>query len=218
MVSAQSPIQATAALEPVAQARCHDAFDDWVVVSLSAREAERLLRDDPLAPAPPSRLTDFALCDARGAWTLDDQHVNMYASAELLCGSLEDLGKTSGVVTCMALVAGNRSRTVPASFDPDRAGTGTRRLTIGVRWEYVTLMGRPFVIRTSRGYAPALRAYSRSGELVHILLGAQSLCKALFELAQEEEDFTGVAVRIRKASETKTAPYIVERAKSSNGG
>lgn len=217
MVSSQSPIPATAALEPVAQGRCLHAFDDWVVVNLTARDAERLLRDDPLAPAPPSRLTDFALCDARGAWTLVDQDVYMYASAELLCGSLEDLGRTSSVVTCLALVAGNRSRTVPASFDPDRAGTGTRRLTIGVSWEYLTLVGRPFVIRTSRGYAPALRAYASSGELVHVLLGAQSLCKGLFELAQEEEDFTGVAVRIKKASEVQTSPYIVEQAKSPNG-
>lgn len=217
MVSAQSPIPATAALEPVAEARYLHAFDDWVVVNLTVGEAGRLLRDDPLAPAPPSRLTHFALCDARGVWTLVDQSVYMYASAELLCGSIDDLGEASGVVTCMALLAGNRSRTVPASFDPDRAGTGTRRLAIGVNWEYLTLMGRPFVIRTARGYAPALRAYSSSGELVHVLLGAQSLCKGLFGFAQEEEDFTGVTVRIKKASEIQTAPYIVEQARSPDG-
>ena len=92
----------------------------------------------------------------------------------------------------------------------ERVGTSSPRLKIDQTWIELELQSDPFVVTTTRGYAPAvLVRRERSSHLEHVLIGAKSLALELNDLRQRRGTLTGSRISIRKQSAERTAPYIL---------
>ena len=92
----------------------------------------------------------------------------------------------------------------------ERIETATPRLRIEDTWVEIEIRSNPFVICTTRGYAPALLVRRESAATdEHILLGAQSLTQPLEQLRTDNSSLKGLRVRICKESSEQTARYRV---------
>ena len=91
-----------------------------------------------------------------------------------------------------------------------KCGTDTPRVKISVAWMTLTFTSEPFVVPTSRGYAPAVLV-KRKGAIQqeHILIGARSLAEPIEALRLSRGFLEGLTVRIHKSSDDATAPYEV---------
>ena len=92
----------------------------------------------------------------------------------------------------------------------ERVGTTAPRLRIDQTWVELEIQSDPFVVTTTRGYAPAILVRRKRGShLEHILIGAKSLALELNDLRQSRGTLRGSRVSIRKRSTERTAPYVL---------
>jgi|OM-RGC.v1.031574760 hypothetical protein len=83
------------------------------------------------------------------------------------------------------------------------------RLKVGTGWTEVHVVSEVGVVPTTRGYVPALEV--DRGATRHLLLvGAGSLMTPLEQLRDRDGKLEGLTLRIRKAGEAPTSPYVVE--------
>jgi hypothetical protein len=82
--------------------------------------------------------------------------------------------------------------------------------TTGVGVKIVT---EPFVINTTRGYAPAVNVeVQETGEERTMFIGAKSLADPLQKMVDSNSGrFTGLKLHLKKQSDDRYAGYIVER-------
>ncbi len=92
------------------------------------------------------------------------------------------------------------------------AETRLPNLKVGTEWIAVELLSEPQVIMTMRGYAPVVEVQVPAGK--HVLyISSKSISEGLEPLRQANGGrFSGLKLRVRKASEDKMAPYEVEKA------
>jgi len=95
---------------------------------------------------------------------------------------------------------------MPERKDPLRVDTD------GVTVKIVT---EPFVINTTRGYAPAVNVtVEDTGEDRTMFIGAKSLADPLQQMVESNGGkFSGLRLTLRKQSEDRYAGYIVQRVK-----
>ena len=100
-----------------------------------------------------------------------------------------------------------RTAQQPDAMSP-RIDTSTPRAEVSDRWVTFTVESEPFVVPTSRGYAPAILA-RRPGaaQRQHLLIGAKSLASPLERIRQSRKALTGQVIQVRKLGGEKTAPY-----------
>ena len=92
----------------------------------------------------------------------------------------------------------------------ERVGTTAPRLRIDQTWVELEVQSDPFVVTTTRGYAPAILVRRKRGShLEHVLIGAKSLALKLNELRQQCGTLKGLRITIRKESAERIAPYIL---------
>lgn len=83
---------------------------------------------------------------------------------------------------------------------------------VGVDWIEVEVVGEPRVVMTMRGYAPVVDVTS-GAEKGFVYISAKSLSLALEPLVQSNGGkFAGLRLRLKKESDDKMAPYVVEKA------
>lgn len=93
----------------------------------------------------------------------------------------------------------------------ERVGTDTPRLRVGEPWTDVMVASEPFVVPTTRGYAPAILVKRRSTTYrEHLLIGARSISLPLEELRASVGELTGQHLSIRKTAAHQSAPYEVK--------
>ncbi|HEX7900345.1 MAG TPA: hypothetical protein VF950_21435 [Planctomycetota bacterium] len=85
-------------------------------------------------------------------------------------------------------------------------------LKVGTDWVPVEIVSEARVVMSMRGYAPVLEVRVPAG--AHILyISSKSISEALEPLRQANAgNFSGLKLKVRKASEDKMAPYEVEKA------
>jgi hypothetical protein len=85
------------------------------------------------------------------------------------------------------------------------------RLRIGSGWTEITIQSEVGVVKTARGYAPAVCVLR--GDVEHVLLvGAASLSGPLEEIRNERQgSLAGAHIRVRKIRPEQSAPYEVEQ-------
>lgn len=83
-------------------------------------------------------------------------------------------------------------------------------LKVGTEWIAIEVLSEPLVIMSLRGYAPVLEVQAPAGK--HILyISSKSISEGLEPKRQANGGrFSGLKLRVRKASEDKMAPYEVE--------
>lgn len=162
---------------------------------------------------------------ARNEWTTDGTTVSLLGTAVVIDGArrAEALLRSCPEIRVPLLalfgLAAEEELAIRHSLSPVTAApadpamkfeTDTPRLAIGDRWITMTVMSEPFVVRTARGYAPAVLV-QRAGVLhpEHILVGARSLAEGLESQRNREGALVGVALRTRKTATAATAPYEV---------
>ncbi|HYE98265.1 MAG TPA: hypothetical protein VEJ18_05105 [Planctomycetota bacterium] len=85
-------------------------------------------------------------------------------------------------------------------------------LKVGVDWVSVEVVSEPYVILGFRGYAPVIDVQGPNGKQL-VYISSKSISEGLDPLVQANGGkFTGLKLRLRKASEDKMAPYEVEKA------
>ena len=100
----------------------------------------------------------------------------------------------------------------------ERVDTSAPRLKIDQAWIELEIQSDPFVVTTTRGYAPAILVRrDRASHQEHVLIGAKSLAIALNELRQRRGTLTGSRISIRKQSAKRTAPYVLHVNEDSKG-
>ncbi|MFC1588222.1 hypothetical protein ACFL54_07925 [Planctomycetota bacterium] len=89
---------------------------------------------------------------------------------------------------------------------------GLTPLRIKSEWVELEAIGEPFVELTMRGYAPLLPVRDMStDEECKVFINASSFGKKLEPMRQDNGgQFTGLKFRVKKESDERTAPYVVE--------
>ncbi len=85
-------------------------------------------------------------------------------------------------------------------------------LKVGAEWVSVEILSEPYVVMTLRGYAPVVDVEAPGGR--HILyISSRSISEGLEPLVQANGGrFSGLRLRLRKESDDRMAPYVVEKA------
>ena len=85
-------------------------------------------------------------------------------------------------------------------------------LKVDLEPKYIQVVSEPYVVFTVRGYAPVIDIIERkSRHATALFISAKSLAQPLEMLKKENGDlFSGLEFWIRKASDGRTAPYILE--------
>ena len=99
----------------------------------------------------------------------------------------------------------------------DRFGTMAPRLSIDTVYIDFEIQSDPFVVPTSRGYAPAIlvrRPNTPNAE--HVLIGARSLATELEAIRSNYGSLVGLHVSARKMGPEKISPYVL-RVTEQNG-
>ena len=92
----------------------------------------------------------------------------------------------------------------------ERVGTSTPRLRIDHKWIELEIRSDPFVVVTTRGYAPAMIVRrNRAAHQEHVLIGAKSLATELNELRLRRGTLRGSRISIKKQSPERIAPYVL---------
>jgi len=78
----------------------------------------------------------------------------------------------------------------------------------------VRILTEPYVINTTRGFAPAVNVeVEETSEERTMFIGAKSLADPLQKMVDANSGkFTGLKLSLKKQSDDRYAPYIVERA------
>ena len=75
----------------------------------------------------------------------------------------------------------------------------------------LSIESEPFVVRTARGYAPAVMVRPDSDHIPHhLLIGAKSLSDCIEENRPKRKSIIGLRLRIRKESMASTSKYLAE--------
>jgi hypothetical protein len=84
-------------------------------------------------------------------------------------------------------------------------------LKVGVEWIPVEIVSEPFVVMSIRGYAPVVDVKAPAGDFI-LYISAKSLSEGLEPFVQQNDGkFKGLKLRLRKETEDKMAPYVVEQ-------
>jgi hypothetical protein len=85
-------------------------------------------------------------------------------------------------------------------------------LKVGVNWIVAEVVSEPFVVMSIRGYAPVVSVRTPEGEFI-LYISSKSISEGLDPLVQANGGkFAGLKLRLRKETEDRMAPYIVEKA------
>lgn len=76
------------------------------------------------------------------------------------------------------------------------------------------IISEPYLVFTIRGYAPVVSVENvNDGSKYQLYIQAVSIAKALEDFRKENNGkFTGLTFKIKKESNDKMAPYIIEKA------
>lgn len=85
-------------------------------------------------------------------------------------------------------------------------------LKVGTEWVLIEIVSEPYVVMTLRGYAPVVDVEAPGGR--HLLyISSKSISEGLEPLIQANGGrFSGLRLRLRKESDERMAPYVVEKA------
>jgi hypothetical protein len=85
-------------------------------------------------------------------------------------------------------------------------------LKVGVNWVAADVVSEPFVVMSIRGYAPVVDVKTPEGDFI-LYISSKSISEGLDPLVQANgAKFAGLKLRLRKETEDRMAPYIVEKA------
>ena len=85
-------------------------------------------------------------------------------------------------------------------------------LKVGVNWVATEIVSEPFVVMSIRGYAPVVDVKTPEGEFI-LYISSKSISEGLDPLVQANGGkFSGLKLRLRKETEDRMAPYLVEKA------
>ena len=92
------------------------------------------------------------------------------------------------------------------------AGERKPNLKVGVDWITADVVSEPFVVMSIRGYAPVVDVKTADGEFI-LYISSKSISEGLDPLVQANGGkFSGLKLKLRKETEDRMAPYIVEKA------
>jgi hypothetical protein len=84
-------------------------------------------------------------------------------------------------------------------------------LKVGVNWITADIVSEPFVVMSIRGYAPVVDVKTPEGDFI-LYISSKSISEGLDPLVQANGGkFSGLKLRLRKETEDRMAPYIVEK-------
>ena len=85
-------------------------------------------------------------------------------------------------------------------------------LKVGAEWVSVEILSEPYVVMTLRGYAPVVDVEAPGGRQI-LYISSKSISEGLEPLVQANGGrFSGLRLRLRKESDDRMAPYVVEKA------
>jgi len=75
------------------------------------------------------------------------------------------------------------------------------------------IISEPYVVLTNRGYAPVVDVENMQDNTKYqFYIQALSIAKKIDELRRENsENFSGIAIKVKKESNDKFAPYVIEK-------
>jgi hypothetical protein len=87
---------------------------------------------------------------------------------------------------------------------------GKPNLKVGVDWVTVEITSEPYVVMGFRGYAPVVDVSGPGGKQI-LYISSKSISEGLDPLVQGHGGkFLGLKVKLRKETEDRMAPYLVE--------
>lgn len=165
------------------------------------------------------------LLSARTGWYLHERSVEVFDRALVLDGArrleaalragapnavptLVLFGLDAAAEHALRQRLDDRRAAAPRIETQERVDTTTPRLIIGENWVNAEIQSDPFVVPTTRGYAPAILVRrATAAQLEHVLIGAKSLAERIEAVRVQRATLVGVWVSIRKQAADRTAPY-----------
>jgi hypothetical protein len=85
-------------------------------------------------------------------------------------------------------------------------------LKVGAAWINVEVLSEPYVVMSIRGYAPVVDVQGPDGKQI-LFISSKSISVGLDPFVQANGGkFQGLKLRLRKETDDRMAPYIVEKA------
>ena len=85
-------------------------------------------------------------------------------------------------------------------------------LKVGVEWVTADVLSEPFVVMSIRGYAPVVDVKTPEGDFI-LYISSKSISEGLDPLVQANGGkFAGLKLKLRKETDDRMAPYMVEKA------
>lgn len=166
------------------------------------------------------------LLSARTNWILRDGRVAIFGSATVLDGArrLEALSAAQYSESVVLQIVFGLSATQEIELRKQMDGevravegvsykldTDAPRLVVKDRWVTLSIDSEPFVVRTARGYTPAVLVRPENDSIPHhLLIGAKSLTDCIEKSRPKGKTIVGLHLRIRKESSDSTSRYLAE--------
>ena len=86
-------------------------------------------------------------------------------------------------------------------------------LKVKTEWISVEILTEPYVVMTFRGYAPVVDVkIPGEADPLSLFISSKSISHGLESIVQENGGkFAGLKLRLRKESDDRMAPYVVEK-------
>lgn len=165
------------------------------------------------------------ILSSRNKWYFKEQKIEIFDRAVILDGAKRLLAISiySFIIDFPALIIPGLNEKQELAFrrtildngtnivryaEKQKVGTSTPRLQIGDEWVNLSIKSDPFVIKTFRGYAPAILVRRDQNSITeHIFIGAKSLSDKLDYLHTKYGSLINLYVSIKRASNDQMAPY-----------
>lgn len=170
--------------------------------------------------------TKFLLVSPQNNWNIFDNKLNLIETAYIIDGAnyLNYLVSNNIAEKIPMLVLFGQSeheelfyrqnihkRPNFSIFDiKHKVGTEAPRLIIDDKWSQVKIISDPFVVKTSRGYVPAINVIDKKNNLTnHIIIGAKSITDKLEPLREKLGTLVDLEIKIKKQSSDPQSLYEV---------
>ncbi len=211
-------IKASLELEPFFELQVLCAAENIAIVEIKGKELPKFVRVKNLhISETESEPQDFLVIDASGAWLLKGKKILCYQAAQLVYGKsiYESMLNNNSKLKCIVIFHGKYQKNpIKKTFHVATFGTSTSRIEITESWEDLKIVSEVFVIKTWRGYAPALLVENKSKEIKHVIVGAKSFFSGLELVRKSSGQIVDENISVRKLGEARTSLYEVIHRKS----
>jgi len=183
---------------------------NWALVALSPEQIPNLIDLETKSPASVGITQGMNLVDGLSGWKYDPESKTVIVAKKATLISLHSQLPIATAKVFLVLISQRGLDLSGATESHTLVYPASDRLVISTIWRTVTFIGEPYLMVSDRGYQAAINVRTQGGVVMHLMLWAVSLSEPLEILRRRRSKLDGLTIRLRKASQARTAAYQIE--------